>query len=114
MTTKRALTQWTRTPARSKRRRIRRRKRTPRADAAVVGTARAGAANITAICADEAGPPTAARKINANTAKTPARTRASMTRANASTTRSTKVGEPAKCVRSWVSRSNANKSSCQT
>jgi hypothetical protein len=63
---------------------------------------------------DAAGPPTAARKINANTARTLARTRGSMTRTNASTTRSIKVGNPAKYARSWASRSNTDKSSCQT
>jgi hypothetical protein len=100
MIMKRAHTRWTRTPTRAKRRSVRRRKRTPRVDAAVVATARAREANIAASHVVTASPPTAVRKTNTNTARTLAHTLGRMTQTNASTTISTKVGNPAKYARS--------------
>ena len=82
----------------SKKKKSKKKKRTPRANAAMVVTARARGANRSRLAA--ASPPTAARKANANTARNLAHPRGSMKQTNASTTRSTKVGDPAKYARS--------------
>ena len=82
----------------STKKKSKKKKRTPRANAAMVVTARARGANRSRLAA--ASPPTAARKANANTARNLAHPRGSMKQTNASTTRSTKVGDPAKYARS--------------
>ena len=66
----------------------------------MVATARARAAIVADSRAVAASPPTTVRKTNANTARTLTHTRGSMTQTKASTTRSTKVGDPEKYARS--------------